>query len=130
MINMLRLAPVLCRDLQRDHVMFNFSVIGIPMTARFDTVEMASGGLALVLEPEAARGDFPVFSEKWAARLGAGPIAEPVITVDECILEVKIASGEFWITYDDFQGGIQLEPKEPSYNPIVLALQTDLRNGL
>lgn len=98
------------------------------MIAQFDTVEMESGSLALVLEPKAAWGEFPAYSKIWVTRLGAKPISEPIVTVDECILGVKIQDGEFWITYDDFQSSIQLEPREPSYNRIIIALQKQLRN--
>lgn len=100
------------------------------MKAQFDTRGMANGGLALVLEPEAVWGDFPAYSRKWATKLAATPIAEPIMTVDECLWEVKISDGEFWITYDDFQSSIQLEPIEPCYNHIILALQRELRDGL
>ena len=56
-------------------------------------------------------------------------LSKAVITFDECIAEVAVADGEFWITYDDFQSSIQLEPKKPRYNNIVSQLQAELRRG-
>ena len=97
---------------------------------QFDTVEMASGGLALVLEPNSAWEDFPSLSKKWAAQLNAKLLSEPILSADECMLEVGISGGKFWITYDDYQSSIQLEPKENRFNDIVLQLQRDLRNDL
>lgn len=100
------------------------------MAAQFDTVEMESGSLALVLEPKATWGDFSAYSKMWMTRLGAKSISEPIMTVDECMLGVEIQDGEFWITYDDFQSSIQLEPREPSYNRLIVALQKELRSYL
>jgi len=96
---------------------------------QFDTLKMASGGLALVLEPSSTWGEFPAHVEKWKRRLGATSLSKAVITFDECIAEVAVADGEFWITYDDFQSSIQLEPKKPRYNNIVSQLQAELRRG-
>jgi hypothetical protein len=96
---------------------------------QFDTVKMASGGLALVLEPSSTWDEFPAHAEKWKRRLNAKSLSKIVITFDECIAEVAVADGEFWITYDDFQSSIQLEPKNPRYNNIVAQLQADLRHG-
>ena len=90
---------------------------------------MASGGLALVLDPKSGWSNFPKRSKYWAQKLGAEIIHEPVITIDECILEVKINNGFFWITYDDYQSSIQLEPQEPEYNEIVLGIQSKLNEG-
>lgn len=96
---------------------------------QFDTVKMASGGLALVLEPSLTSDELPAHAEKWKRRLNAKFLSKIVITFDECIAEVAVADGEFWITYDDFQSSIQLEPKNPCYNNIVAQLQADLRHG-
>ena len=90
---------------------------------QFDTVEMANGGVALVLEPTASREKFLALSQKWVALLNAMPLATPIMSADECLVEVKIADGEFCITYDDFQRSIQLEPKEAIFNRIILELQ-------
>jgi hypothetical protein len=65
---------------------------------QFDTVKMASGGLALVLEPSSTWGEFPAHVEKWKRRLGAMSLSKAVITFDECIAEVAVADGVFWIT--------------------------------
>lgn len=97
---------------------------------QFDTVEMASGGLALVLEARSSWEEFSSYLKKWVAQLNAKQISEPVINVDECLAEVEILDGRFWITYDDFQGGIQLEPMEDSFNIIVIKLQKELRGDL
>lgn len=96
---------------------------------QFDTVKMASGGLALVLEPSSTWDEFPAHVEKWKRRLNAKSLSKMVITFDECIADVALAGSEFWITYDDFQSSIQLEPKNPSYNDIVAQLQAELRHG-
>lgn len=90
---------------------------------------MPSGGLALILDPKSNWLKFHVRSKYWAKKLGAEVIDDPVITTDECILEVKIESGYFWITYDDFQSSIQLEPKEPEYNEIILNIQLKLNSS-
>jgi hypothetical protein len=95
---------------------------------QFDTVKMASGGLALVLEMSSTWDAFPAHAEKWKRRLNAKSLSQIVITVDACIAEVAVADGEFWITYDDFQSSIQLEPKNPRYNNIVAQLQAELRH--
>lgn len=95
----------------------------------YDTVEMASGGLALVLEPTATWRDFPGLADKWIQRLHAELHSKPLITSNECIATVTVSGGEFWITYDDFQSSIQLEPHDPSYNAIVLRLQAELRGS-
>ncbi len=89
---------------------------------------MQSGGLALILDAKSTWLLFPIRSNYWVYKLGAKKIGDPIITADECILEVKIDSGYFWITYDNFQGSIQLEPKEPEYNEIVLNIQTELNS--
>ncbi|PLX96551.1 MAG: hypothetical protein C0622_14685 [Desulfuromonas sp.] len=94
---------------------------------QFSTKEMASGGLALVLESYASWGQFPTYAKHWAQKLNAQCLSGPVVTVDECVLEVKIQSGYFWISYDDFQSAIHLEPKEKTYNDIILALQKELQ---
>jgi len=96
---------------------------------QFDTVKMASGGLALILESSSTWDDFAAHAEKWKRRLNAKSLSKMVITFDECLAEVAVADGEFWITYDDFQGSIQLEPKSPRYNGIVAQLQAELRHG-
>jgi hypothetical protein len=96
---------------------------------QFDTVKMASGGLALVLEPLSTWDEFAAHAEKWKQRLNAKFLSKMVITFDECIAEIVVADGEFWITYDDFQSSIQLEPKNPRYNNIVTQLQAELRHG-
>ncbi|MDO8651013.1 MAG: hypothetical protein Q7R66_02350 [Undibacterium sp.] len=95
---------------------------------QFDTVEMASGGLALVLEPISAWEQFPAFAKTWSTKLNCKELSGPIITVDECLLEVEILGGEFYITYDDFQSSIQLEPREVAFNDIILKLQMDLKN--
>jgi Protein of unknown function (DUF3630) len=94
---------------------------------QFDTVEMASGGLALVLEQAIVWEQFPSLSKKWAMQLNAKPIFEPIVSISECVWEVEISGGRFWITYDDFQESIQLEPKEARFNDIVLTLQRGLK---
>lgn len=89
---------------------------------------MASGGLALVLEPQATWEQFPAKTEQWIERLKAKVLAAPVISADECLVEVMVSEGKFWMTYDDFQSNIQLEPVEPRFNHIILTLQKALRN--
>jgi hypothetical protein len=103
-------------------------VVAQIMMKQFDTVDMASGGLALVLEPQASWAQFPAESQKWMVRLKAEALSAPVIGCDECLVEIKVSEGSFWITYDDFQSNIQLEPMEPTFNHIILALQKELRN--
>jgi hypothetical protein len=93
---------------------------------QFDTTQMANGGLALVLEPSSTWEDFPALSKKWISRLNAHVLSTPNISVDECLIEVEISGGKFWITYDDFQSGIQLEPKQPEFNGIVARLRDEL----
>ncbi len=97
---------------------------------QFATVDMASGGLALVLEPKATWAQFPAKTEKWIDRLKAEVLSAPVISADECLVEVRVSDGRFWMTYDDFQSNIQLEPVEPRFNHIILNLQKALRNEL
>ena len=97
--------------------------------ARFDTLDMASGGLALVLEPHASWEQFTDYSEDWISRLNATVLVPPITSFDECLVEVRIGSGDFWITYDDFQAAIHLEAKELQYNSTILALQQQLRQG-
>ena len=99
----------------------------ITMT-QFATVDMASGSLALVLEPKATWAQFPAKTEKWIDRLKAEVLCAPVISADECLVEVRVSGGRFWMTYDDFQSSIQLEPAEPRFNRIILNLQKALRN--
>jgi hypothetical protein len=65
----------------------------------------------------------------WALKLNAQCVSEAIISNDECILDVKIGSGYFWITYDDFQSAIHLEPQDKKYNDVVIALQRQLREG-
>ena len=96
------------------------------MQNQFDIVNMASGGFALVLEPKSVWEQFPVFAKKWVKLLNAKPVSKEMITVDECMLEVKISNGLFWITYDDFQESIQLEPKDKLHNSIVLEIRNKL----
>ncbi len=95
----------------------------------FDTVNMASGGIALVLEPQATWEDFSDYANKWAEKLKAKKTSKPLISFDECLLEVKIDGGRFWITYDDFQSSIQLEPKNKRYNEIIYAIQKQFREN-
>ena len=70
---------------------------------------MHSGGLTLILDPKSTWSKFPKRSRFWASKLEAEINGEPIITIDECLLEVKIDGGVFWITYDDFQNSIQLD---------------------
>ena len=90
---------------------------------------MHSGGLALILDQNSTWLKFPIRSKYWANKLGAEIIDDPVITADECILEVEIENGFFWITYDGFQRSIQLEPKDPKNNEIILNIQSKLNNN-
>ncbi|MCL4691170.1 MAG: hypothetical protein KJ060_01460 [Candidatus Hydrogenedentes bacterium] len=94
---------------------------------RYETVNMASGGVALVLEPSANWEEFARYASVWADKLNAKRRADPIISVDECLLEVQIDGGQFWITYDDYQSAIHLEPKDGKYNDIVYTLQRRLR---
>jgi|GEM_PF-1742647 len=84
---------------------------------KFETVEMASGGLALVLEPCAEWSDFSKYSKSWAQKLKANVLKNPVVSTDECLQEVEIEGQKFLITYDDFQSSIQLAPSE---NPLMV----------
>lgn len=93
----------------------------------FDTVDMASGGIALILESSAEWEEFPNYAKKWVDKLGAKAISKPVISVDECLLEVEVDCGFFWLTYDDFQASIQLEPQSNAYNEIVLSIKKRLK---
>lgn len=97
---------------------------------QFDVTEMASGGKALILEPVATWEKFPMFSKKWVKLLNAKELSKSVISFDECLQEVEIRGGKFWITYDDFQSSIQLEPKDSDFNYVVIELQMELRNDL
>lgn len=94
---------------------------------QFKTVEMASGGLALVLEPHATWEEFPILSKRWISRLGARLKTKPVMTCDECLVEVEVSGELFWITYDDFQSSIQLESKNPKNNQLVIRLREELQ---
>ncbi len=94
----------------------------------FDLIEMASGGLALVLEYPAVWDDFLHLSVKWAGKLKGKIVGEPIISVDECLLEVNIRGGSFWISYDDWQSALHLEPKSKEYNTIILELRKELQN--
>lgn len=96
---------------------------------QFEVAQMASGGLALVLEPSCTWEEFPALSKKWISRLNARELSKPIITFDECLVEVEISDGRFWITYDDFQSSIQLEPKKPEFNEIVTTLHAKLNGG-
>jgi hypothetical protein len=95
----------------------------------FETGKMISGALFLVLQNKIRWEDFPDLSKEWSRRLGARTISEPIISVDECLLGVKIGEGSFWITYDDFQSAIHLEPKANGYDEIINSLQAKLRAG-
>jgi hypothetical protein len=94
---------------------------------KFDTQDMAHGGLSLVLEAESSWAEFRKYAEYWASKLDAEKLSGAVVTVDECLLEVQVRGGRFWITYDDFQSSIQLEPQDKKHSDIVLALQAELR---
>lgn len=96
----------------------------------FDTININAGGIALVLEIPAAWEDFQDCANKWSAKLGAKKVSTPIITADECLLEVVINGGFFWITYDDFQSSIQLEPKDKKYNAIILSIQKQLQKAI
>lgn len=98
--------------------------------SQLETFNMASGSLALVLEPVATWDQFPELAQQWAAKLNAETLSTPIITANECLLPVKIEEGSFWITYDNWQEGIQLEPQENKFNHIVLSLQKRLRNDI
>lgn len=95
----------------------------------FEIGKMNSGSLYLILQREANWEDFADLSNEWARKLGAKAIAKPVISFDECLLEVKIGEGLFWITYDEYQNSIHLEPKLMGYDNIILALQEKLRKN-
>lgn len=96
---------------------------------QFDLIDMANGASALVLETSADWSAFPVLAEKWLGLLPVRSHSAPVITHNECLVAVDIDGGSFWITYDDWQGGIQLEPQEPAFNDIVARLQRALTDG-
>lgn|SRR3990167_2629891 len=95
----------------------------------FESGKLNTGALFLVLQTNVCWEDFRDLSSKWAAKLEATILSEPLITFDECLLEVKIGEGTFWITYDDFQAGIHLEPRSTGYDNVVLSLQEKLRAG-
>lgn len=56
----------------------------------FDTQQMAHGGLALILEPAASWEEFSHYAEVWAERIKAGKASRPVLSVNECLLQVRI----------------------------------------
>jgi hypothetical protein len=95
----------------------------------FETGKMKSGALFLVLQAPVCWDDFRHLSAQWAAKLDAVVVSDPLITFDECLLEVKIGEGDFWISYDDYQSSICLEPKSIGHDEIVLGLQAKLRAG-
>ena len=95
---------------------------------QFETVEMASGGLALVLEPSAKWSDFAKHAITWSRKLKAKQLNNAVITAYECLQEVEIEGRQFWITYDDFQSSIQLEPAKNFSNGIILSIQKMLKS--
>jgi len=95
---------------------------------QFESGDMHSGGIYLVLVPSSRWEEFPSHASHWIAKLAAEPLSDPIISVDECLQEVKIEDGFFWITYDDFQSAIHLKPKEKKFNEIVLRLQKQLKS--
>ncbi len=96
----------------------------------YKTTKMHSGGLSLILDKRSSWLKFQNRSKFWANKFKAKIIGDPIISNDECLLEVKIHVGFFWITYDDFQSSIQIKPQKPEYNEIILNIQSQLNNSI
>ncbi len=92
----------------------------------FETQPMANGSVALILQPNITWGQFPELAMRWAKKLQAAILAEPIITNDECLLEIAIDGLRFLITYDDFQSSLCLEPKEKDTDETVFRIQKKL----
>jgi hypothetical protein len=71
---------------------------------------MASGSLYIVLQEEASWDSFDQDASKWIKRIGA-KLINKADSVDERVWEVEYSGIPFWISYDDFQSSITLEPK-------------------
>ncbi len=71
---------------------------------------MASGSLCVVLQEEASWDSFGQDASEWIKRIGAKLICK-ADTVDERVWVIEYSGIPFWISYDDFQSSITLEPK-------------------
>ena len=71
---------------------------------------MASGSLCVVLQEKASWDSFGQDASEWIKRIGAKIIFK-ADTVDERVWEIEYSGFTFWISYDDFQSSITLEPK-------------------
>ncbi len=71
---------------------------------------MASGSLYIVLQEEASWDSFGQDASKWIKRIGA-KLINKADSIDERVWEVEYSGISFWISYDDYQSSITLEPK-------------------
>jgi hypothetical protein len=95
----------------------------------FEIIKMANGALTLCLQSNITWSEFPQLSKEWAKALNAKCINNPIISFDECILEVEIEKSLFLITYDDFQEGLHLEPKSKTSDNIIIKIQKSLKGS-
>lgn len=84
--------------------------------------------ICLVLEKKSSWDDFPFYLDKWRKLLSFEVLNE-VNSVDERIAQVKLDNKMFWITYDDFQSSIQLEPCEGNEDEYLRKLAKLLVSG-
>ena len=86
---------------------------------------MASGGIALTLDPNVTWEMYPEHSRKWIKILKA-KVENEADTVCERIKVIIIAGHQFWLSFDDYEGGLHLEPHKNESNDLVIELQKKL----
>jgi len=89
---------------------------------------MASGSLSIVLEESMSWAKFQERSKKWIKKLNA-TLIEEVDSFDERLRIVLIDGNKYWISYDDFQRSITLEPQNDISDEIIKAIVTKINKS-
>ena len=86
---------------------------------------MFSGSLSIVLQEPASWEGFETNAIAWINKLGATLIGK-ADTVDERVWSIEYKGKSFWISYDDWQSLITLEPKEQVKDEEILKIAKEI----
>jgi hypothetical protein len=87
---------------------------------------MASGEPALLLTEVVSWHDFPAFAEAFVCQLD-GVITDRADSSAERVWTAQIQGGTFWVSFDDFPGGVFLEPQDSEAGRLIPGIRDTLK---
>ena len=92
---------------------------------RLDLLPMASGNESLLLTERVGWESCPTYAEaisSWLERTIVDRADSPV----ERVWTVRIGEWSFWLAYDDYPGGVSLDPKDSNASALIPAIRQRL----